>query len=478
MSGHRTHARVTRLLCTALTGLSWLAASAAAAAAPVQAVEVNGPPGQVVDLVFVAEGYVADEAAKFQADAVAAYKGLFKSGPYAAVRPLLSAHALFVASQESGSDHPSAGIDVDTAFDSTFESHGIARLLVANSAAVMQKVNDAFPAWDVAIVLVNDTEYGGSGGAVPVTSLHAKSAAILRHELAHRVADLADTYTAPNPGYPPGDSEPNVASVDHLDPVKWAAWISPDTSVPTPIADAVGAHAPVGAYEGARYQAKDMFRPAPTCLMRSLAEAFCPICSEAIVRSVAADSGIGLVTSPDAESVTCALGDCPVFTASAALESVATWQLDGVKVGEGETWTPTSAVQSAALQVALRLSTPLVRNDPEQGLQRTHTWALTVTQPPAVDAGGAADVQAPADVQGDVPTPSPSPAPAASGCASQRRVPRPPGPALVLMLLCGLLLRGHRGPPAHAPVPCGGGPARAPDSPALSPAARRSRSSR
>ena len=69
-------------------------------------IEANGATQHVIDLVYVAEGYVAADKAQFLADAEVVHQGLVSSAPFAQMRQLISARALFVTSAERGSDHP------------------------------------------------------------------------------------------------------------------------------------------------------------------------------------------------------------------------------------------------------------------------------------------------------------------------------------------------------------------------------------
>ncbi len=379
--------------------------SAAAATPSVQTIEAGGATGQVIDLLFVAEGYTDKDQALFIHDVKNVYEALVSAGVYATVRPLLAAHALFVPSNQSGSDHPSLGVERDTAFDSTFDTNGIARLVTANTAKVLSTANAQFWAFDVAILIVNDPRYGGSGGSVPMISVHPQAAAILRHELAHNLAGLADEYTAPYPGYPAGDDEPNVAATAHLAPLPWQIWVESTTAVPTPIEVATGPFTPIGAYEGARYQAKGMFRPAPTCLMRDLADDFCPVCGEAITIAVAADSVMLRGHSPVAGLISCGVGSCPVFAVStAALPAITVrWWLDGVLMSTGDAWSVDAGLSgSHVLRVDVHDATLAVRNDPASALVESHQWRLEIdARGVPVDAGRRS-----ADVTGDSTTAS------------------------------------------------------------------------
>lgn len=356
-------------------------------------IEANGATQHVIDLVYVAEGYVAADKAQFLADAEVVHQGLVTSAPFAQMRQLISARALFVTSAERGSDHPSKGIERNTAFDSTYDSNGVGRLITANNGAVQVAVNQAFPAFDIAILIVNDQRYGGSGGAVPMVSMHPSSIAVLRHEIAHNLGGLADEYTAPYPGYPPGDSEPNVASSKHLDPLPWQAWVAKTTPIPTPITAQTGPYTPIGAYEGARYQKKDIFRPAPTCIMRDLASEFCPVCAEALVLAVGAKTNMVRVHQPTQTEISCLQGACPTFSVltSGLIHEEVVWSIDGAVVGKGTTWTPSvDLLGQHSVEASVRDTTSLVIADPTGVLREARQWQIIIEavnnrEPDAID---------------------------------------------------------------------------------------------
>src|SRR5204863_1547805 len=106
---------------------------------------------------------------------------------------------------------------------------------------------------------------------------------VLTHETGHVLANLGDEYTSAYPGYPDIE-EPNTTRETRRDFVKWKAWISTNTPVPTP------ATAPyssvVGLFEGAHYHTTNWYRPKLDCAMRSYGAAFCEVCSEALVLEI------------------------------------------------------------------------------------------------------------------------------------------------------------------------------------------------
>lgn len=402
-SARRLRQLAPRLVAAACALAAPLAAATAHAACPpaagdCQPILENGSQGARIDLVVLGDGYTEAEKDKFYQDAQKAVEGMLASETYSAYAPVFNAYAVFTASAQSGADDPSAGVLVDTAFDATYDTSGIDYLLAINYGKALQELNTRFPEKDVALCLVNATAYGGSGGAVAVVSLDSNSLEVVRHELGHTLAGLADEYTAPYPGYPDGDPEPNVASAEHLDPVKWDMWLTPGVPIPTPDSASNGPHDPIGAFEGARYKATGVFRPASNCLMRELNVTFCPVCAEAMVKSFSELSLLIDSPVPASPAVIPAQGPTPFTATIPALGDLAfTWAVDGQMVGNTD---PSFPLDPSALgladgphKVALTVydGSPLVRSDPDGVMTETFTWDIAVdsTLPPVGGSGGA-----------------------------------------------------------------------------------------
>src|SRR6185503_13530165 len=80
------------------------------------------------------------------------------------------------------------------------------------------------PEYDLAILLVNDLEYGGSGGSILVSSVNVSAREIVAHESGHAFAGLTDEYPDPFPGYTPSE-KPNATSQTNRSQIKWRLWI-------------------------------------------------------------------------------------------------------------------------------------------------------------------------------------------------------------------------------------------------------------
>ncbi|MDR3252938.1 MAG: IgA Peptidase M64, partial [Tannerella sp.] len=163
---------------------------------PVEVLQSYGEPSGKVDLVFVAEGYTAEQKDKFFADARRFTNSLFETPPYPQRREDFNIHAVFVASEDEGTDFSGKGVFVNTAFNSGFYTFGTDRYLTTPD---MKSIRDAV--WnvpcDAIFVLVNSKVYGGGGMynfyAIG-TADNQQTAKVFVHEFGHSFAGLADEY--------------------------------------------------------------------------------------------------------------------------------------------------------------------------------------------------------------------------------------------------------------------------------------------
>lgn len=257
----------------------------------------TGDPANRVDVVIVGDGYLASEQSAFQADAANLAAEFLALEPYASYRGFINMTTLFVASNQSGADHPEpvcedgtpdplAPLFVDTAFDATFCSFGIHRLLTVDESKVVAAAA-VLPDWDHLLVVVNDEVYGGSGGLLAVISTNEAVVDLALHEYGHSFTQLADEYDGSSaPGCTDlggGSCEANVTDATSIGEIKWNEWIAGSTPIPTPATNSwIDV---VGLFEGARYTTTGLYRPWHTCLMRALGSnsgiEFCPVCAEA-----------------------------------------------------------------------------------------------------------------------------------------------------------------------------------------------------
>src|SRR5215831_10964062 len=183
---------------TPLVLLAWLlcGAKVSFAQAVRSTIFTNGPASNRINLVVLSEGYQTNQLGKFLVDATNAVNNLLSALPYSEYSSYFNAFAISVPSTDSGSDHPSQGVLKNTYFNSSYESYGIPELLTIppnnfdtnysdGQGKVIDLLTNLAPEYDLALLVVNDLEYGGSGGAVLISSLHVDSAEIVRHESGH-----------------------------------------------------------------------------------------------------------------------------------------------------------------------------------------------------------------------------------------------------------------------------------------------------
>jgi hypothetical protein len=220
----------------------------------------------------------------------------------------INVHRVDVTSTESGAADPTAcggtGASPPTYFDASFCNNGIRRLLEVNNMTVLSVAGAQVPQWHMALVIVNSTVYGGSGGAVATFSKTPGAMEIALHEMGHAAFGFADEYEYyagcaidvghdHHPGTEP--SQPNVTVNPNRATIKWGSLILPATPVPTtknadcsvcgPQPSPVPAGT-VSAFEGADYYHCDCYRPQFNCRMRALNNPFCAVCQQVIVQKL------------------------------------------------------------------------------------------------------------------------------------------------------------------------------------------------
>lgn len=260
----------------------------------------SGVPANRWNLVLVSDGYQAGALGQFATDAQDLVNQLLAEPPFdrPEIQCGINAYRLDVTSTDSGADKPHCdegggdGIFKATYFDSTFCFYGdTQRLLYGNKTLAEFTVDAALPEWDQIVVICNDPERGGGGGAVAWTSTGGPDwREVAIHELGHSAFGLADEYDGPDmPGSP---VEPNVSTDANPATCKWSALVTAGPAIPTranpdctttdpgpsPVADGT-----VGTFEGAKYRYCGRYRPVWNCMMRDTSAPFCPVCTDVIV---------------------------------------------------------------------------------------------------------------------------------------------------------------------------------------------------
>ncbi len=244
---------------------------------PVDTLFKNGDIANRINLVFLSDGYQANEMGKYITDVNALLNNMFNQVPFKHYKNYFNAFAIKVPSNQSGAKHPRTSPDndcapvpqlaVDNYFGSTFDYANIHRLLASTKmGTVVSVLHTNFPLYDQGFIVVNSPYYGGSGGDFAASSTHALSADVSIHEIGHSFARLGDEYWA---GASYAAEKPNLTQQSNATLVKWANWVGTSG---------------VGVY--AHSESPTWFRPHQNCKMRFVNVPFCSVCNETFVEKI------------------------------------------------------------------------------------------------------------------------------------------------------------------------------------------------
>ncbi|KUJ67037.1 hypothetical protein ACZ90_32055 [Streptomyces albus subsp. albus] len=306
-----------------------------AADGDVTSVVSNGSTADKLDVVFIGDGYTADQQDDFHGDVRAKWAEMSAVQPYAAYAKLFNVWSVDAVSNESGvSGDPAKDVVKDTALKSYFWCDGLERLLCVDEGKVESYAMKA-PAADLVVVLSNSTKYGGAGyndvtskpgydGIATASSDHPDSDQVAVHETGHSLGKLADEYFYPEYGTYTGE-EPKTANATTLSAgqlkaqhKKWYRWLgrtSPDGGR-------------VGAYEGGDYYPKGINRPTTDSIMRTLGREFNLPGREAMIAGFYRHASVLSSTTPE----NTVLRRTTPLTVGIPASATVTWWVDGKQV--------------------------------------------------------------------------------------------------------------------------------------------------
>jgi hypothetical protein len=367
-----------------------VAGSSAAAQHTLEIIEENGPPANRIDLVVMGDGYPADQQEKLVTNTDSALEHVIAKQVFTGYRSFFNIVRIATVSNEAGADQPFENEYVDTffdcSFDCSFDCYGIEHLICCDEATVLSVAAEVYPEFDVILMVVNEHEYGGSGGVVAITSASIWAQDIPPHEFGHTIGALGDEYDDPYPSWECQDIYPNVSPTYEPDELKWSYWVEEETPLPTPDSAATGDLEPVGAYEGACYEPTDWYRPVWSCLMRDLDSDFCPVCAEAMVLAF-----YGFVEPVDSyvptdETITVDYHGAVDFWIEAVAPEPDTleyvWTVDGAELAttaDGAYLLEVDLIDVGEhlVEVTVRDVSEMIRHDPEGLTEQTISWYLT-----------------------------------------------------------------------------------------------------
>jgi IgA peptidase M64/peptidase M64-like protein len=297
----------------------------------------NGPPEKKVDLLILGDGYTAGEMTAFHDDVRRLAGVLFATPPFSARKADFNVRALDLPSEDSGVDRPSDGVYRRSALGVTYDIFGSERYALTLDNVALREAAAQAP-YESIEILINGEKYGGGGIYNLFATCATRSGSapyVFVHEFGHHFAALADEYYTSAVAYDTSAPvvepwEPNLSAVFDPAAIKWKELLDPGVPLPTPwskeefetyekgIQDRRKAlrarHAPeaemdalfkeelehvrpllgrppnggkVGAFEGAGYRTKGLYRPSSDCIMFTRnPERFCRVCARAIERVV------------------------------------------------------------------------------------------------------------------------------------------------------------------------------------------------
>lgn len=226
---------------------------------PLEVIHFSTDPSQATNMVILGDGYTIEDQGKFISDAQRATADMLNQLPWSNYKENINVLAIKVVSEVSGAAMDPNNL-IDNYFGSSFWSFNIERLLVAwRSHKVWSVLATNAPFFDIGVIMVNDSKYGGSGGTFAVFSTHSQATEIMIHELGHSFVNLADEYWA---GQQYAGEKPNMTQNSNPETIKWRSFLNKN---------GVGIYP----YE----ESPTWHRPHQNCKMRFLGRAFCDVCS-------------------------------------------------------------------------------------------------------------------------------------------------------------------------------------------------------
>jgi hypothetical protein len=292
----------------------------------------NGPASQKLDIVILGDGYSANEMEKFRNDVKRLTDILLNVEPFKSRKNDLNIRAIETPAAQSGVNKPHPGVFKRTPLSVSYGIFDSERYALTFDNKTVRNIASEVP-YDFMVILINEKTYGGGGIYNLYTTVSADNKFadyIMVHELGHHMGALADEYYTSSVSYEAQKItvepwEPNVTALLDKDNLKWKSVVEPGTPIPTPwnkeAFDKFGyqiqkerdslrqANVPesvvedlftrqmkqenqffstekyadkAGAFEGADYTQKGLYRPQLDCIMYTRHIKFCKVCRKSL----------------------------------------------------------------------------------------------------------------------------------------------------------------------------------------------------
>ncbi len=298
----------------------------------VDVIRENGNAAEKVDIVILGDGYTRAEMGKFKNDATRLSAVLMANEPFKSRARDINIRAVETPSDVSGVCKPHPGVFKRTPLSVQYGAFDSERYALTFDNKTVRNVASQVP-YDFMVILVNERTYGGGGIYNLYTTVSADNKFadyIMVHEFGHHMAGLADEYYTSSVSYEAPDItlepwERNITALLDKDKLKWKDLADPGTPLPTPwnkeAFDKFGygiqkqrdslrkAKVPeevmealfmkqfrqeneyfardqyrdaVGAFEGAGYTPKGLYRSQLDCIMFTRHIHFCKVCRQTL----------------------------------------------------------------------------------------------------------------------------------------------------------------------------------------------------
>jgi hypothetical protein len=288
----------------------------------------NGPASQKLDIVILGDGYSTSEMEKFRKDTKRLTDVLLSAEPFKSRKNDLNIRAIEIPAAETGVTKPQPGVFKRSPLSVSYSIFGSERYALTFDNKTVRNIAAEVP-YDLMIILINEKTYGGGGIYNLYTTVSADnkySGYIMVHEFGHHMGGLADEYYTSSVSYEAQKItvepwEPNITALLDKNNLKWESLVEPGIPLPTPwnkeAFDSYGykvqkerdslrqANVPenivedlftrqykqedqffaaekyadkVGAFEGADYTQKGLYRPQVDCIMYTRHMKFCKVC--------------------------------------------------------------------------------------------------------------------------------------------------------------------------------------------------------
>jgi hypothetical protein len=296
----------------------------------------NGPAQEKLDIVILGDGYSSKEMEKFRSDARRLSGVLLGAEPFKSRSKDINIRSVETPAEQSGVNKPHHGVFRHTPLSVSYSAFDSERYALTYDNKTVRDVASAVP-YEFMVILLNERTYGGGGIYNLYTTVAADnkySDYVMIHEMGHHMAGLADEYYTSSVSYemPPITIEPwetNVTALLDKENLKWKDLVEEGTPIPTPWNkeefDAFGYKiqeerdsirknllpetvmedlfvrqekaedaffaaeqykGAVGAFEGANYCQKGMYRSQLDCIMYTRHQVFCEVCRRNISRVI------------------------------------------------------------------------------------------------------------------------------------------------------------------------------------------------